>query len=104
MKKKLGYLATSKEIRGADSANAGIKTVGEQLRSDDGHDYVGSIAIHLYRHPFNGGVQVKTQDCLNDNVSAMEANWALQQGSKAIAAQYGHVAPATRQGVLRKEE
>jgi len=104
MSKKLKYKITSEVRLGSDPTNNAIKSVGEQLRPEDGHIYAGSIAIHIYTHPFTGSIKIATQDCLNDNVNALTANYALQQGAAAIAKQYGHTPPTVRQDVLRKEE
>lgn len=102
--KGVGYRVTSQTIEGPDGQNNVIREVGRRLRPEDGHEYAGSIAIHLYKNPANKSVQVRTQDCLPMDVTAMEANWALQQASAAIAKAYGHTPPKKREDVLRKEE
>jgi hypothetical protein len=97
------YKITNEVNRGSSEQGQKVKQVGEAL-TPQGYEYLGSIAIHLYKSVFASSVVVGTQQLLGEKVDATTANWALQQGSKAIARDYGWVDPATRQDVLKKEE
>ncbi len=100
---KLGYRVTTEVKRGEDPRGLKIKATGEELRPE-GFDYKGSICIHLYKSPFNSSVTIATLNLLQQDVKALEANWALQQGSLAVAKDYGHEPPAIREDALKKEE
>lgn len=97
------YRISNDVSRGESEQGQTVKAVGAQL-TPIGYEYLGSIAIHVYRSVLANSVIVGTQQLLGDKVDATTANWALQQGSKAVAREYGWKDPAERQDVLRKEE
>lgn len=78
-----------------------IKEVGDRMRPA-GMNYLGSICIHIYKGVLNPNVEVRTMD-LSEKVTNIEANWALQQASIAVATRRGWKAPAKRQDVFRKD-
>lgn len=90
-----------RRMSGPNEQNEKLKAIGKRFTSP-GFDYAGSIAIHIFKSQF-GPIEVMTQNCVGPKVAPIEANFALQQASEAVAASYGIKRPATRQDLMNKD-